>query len=876
MIIIQSTATLVQASGIESFTIQGQAGGPTNANTLVQIGAPESLTHIVTPGGFSNSNEVIQFGGVSQTTDLILESALEITSSGQFVVFFPEFSRSATLFGVLGTSGTAEKFFDRSPFFFTPSETDPNTLRDISEAQQFLLFSSTSIIGEENVRNTPSLTTIISVKGDTFDDFVIQPQNLITNGSFEQDLSAWEVEKGDSSDIAEVRTDQPTGVGFDDSNPVSPIDGTKMLYMRKSITAGVVSVKQIIRPGKLKSGQLRDLSFSIVPDAISTFAQFTFSIAFFSGGVRKHAIQYSLAGIGIPSPLPEEIDLPSSTVSLAGAVEDIFNTFNRNIRSDMSFATFDFDEVQVWLVADRTSSQTDLLIDDISLTVSDPPEHLKFTDNLAHIITTHPTASGFPFTISGSGDINQIDQTGPFFDETSPASGTTLNVPDTQVEFHIKDGGTALDQGSIDIFIDGLQVITAGTTITGTTWPIASKTVLAPNDIEYIFTRGEDFLQQSVVVVSGSMSDFASPPNLTDAFYSFIILGSGSLDATISGAPDADPPVITPTDPTAGQTQVSPNTGVLWTTTDDASGVDSSTVKLFLNGGIRVDGSTVTAGSLERITNTSRGFDDAFTPDTPFTFGSTVTGTIEATDNDGNFTSLSYEFTITPDDTLDITNFFLAENESTLLGSGTELSVCVEDFTHGVSVTGTFLTINNAVPSGLVTAISGTPSSGTGPAKLTFSVLLEPLIDFRENLDVLVHAENNFPGSFPVIKEQLFILRPGYDVVWPNKTEDQEGGPETIFPFITNIEVLTDIKNFAKNFGETSEFFKFTTEQQFFADLGANLISNIKVADLSATLTSLNPFFVYGKTMTLEIEADDLEGNQLRFTHIFTIEPKPT
>jgi len=310
-----------------------------------------------------------------------------------------------------------------------------------------------------------------------------------------------------------------------------------------------------------------------------------------------------------------------------------------------------------------------------------------------------------------------------------PVSGTTFNIPDTQVEFHIKDGGTALDQGSIDIFIDELQVITAGTTITGTTWPIASKTVLAPNNIEYIFTRGEDFLQQSVVVVSGSMADFATPPNLTDASYSFTILGSGSLNATISGAPDADPPVITPTDPISGQTQVSPNTEVLWTTTDNASGVDPSTVKLFLNGGIRVDGGTVTEGTLERVTNTSNGFDDTFTPDTPFTFGSTVTGTIEATDNDGNFTSLTYEFTVTPDDTLDITNFFLAEDESILLISGTELSVCVEDFTHGVSVSRTFLTINSAVPSGLVTVTGGVPSSGTGPAKLTFSVLLEPLID---------------------------------------------------------------------------------------------------------------------------------------------------
>jgi hypothetical protein len=57
--------------------------------------------------------------------------------------------------------------------------------------------------------------------------------------------------------------------------------------------------------------------------------------------------------------------------------------------------------------------------------------------------------------------------------------------------------------------------------------------------------------------------------------------------------------------------------------------------------------------------------------------------------------------------------------------------------------------------------------------------------------------------------------------------------------------------------------------------LGAVIVSNIEVADLPATLTSLNPFFEYGKTMVLEIEADDLVGNKLQLTHTFVIEPKP-
>ena len=57
--------------------------------------------------------------------------------------------------------------------------------------------------------------------------------------------------------------------------------------------------------------------------------------------------------------------------------------------------------------------------------------------------------------------------------------------------------------------------------------------------------------------------------------------------------------------------------------------------------------------------------------------------------------------------------------------------------------------------------------------------------------------------------------------------------------------------------------------------MGATLTSNVKVAEMPATLNTVNTFYEYGKIIVLEIEVDDLEGNQLRFTHTYTIEPKP-
>ncbi|KKL61049.1 hypothetical protein LCGC14_2199200, partial [marine sediment metagenome] len=62
---------------------------------------------------------------------------------------------------------------------------------------------------------------------------------------------------------------------------------------------------------------------------------------------------------------------------------------------------------------------------------------------------------------------------------------------------------------------------------------------------------------------------------------------------------------------------------------------------------------------------------------------------------------------------------------------------------------------------------------------------------------------------------------------------------------------------------------------QHSAGLGASLVSSIQTADFPAYLNSLNTIFEYGKTIVLEIEVADNEGNQLSFIHTFTIEDKP-
>lgn len=881
---IIQTVFVVAATGIEAKTIQSQYGSVSDGTTFIQASGIETSTKQFQSGGINIVDVIKAFGDVSQPTTVINPSFIEESREENIIVFPNTFERGTFILGAIGTSGTVQKFFDRSPFFFTPSELDPNTIRDISEAQQFLIFNQTSISSFDNFRNTIGTTTLITDHGDEVSSSQ-EKTNLITNGSFEQGISGFTISGTLSGDILDSRTDQPSGVGFDDSNPVIPIDGDRMLYVARRTLGSPITLTQVRHFGSklINSSQLGSFSFGIVVDLVDPSRQFQANIIFLSSGEQQVNLRYRISGIGTPAVLPSEVTNSNGLVAktFSALTAGVFNIRTADIRNDLGFSTFTFDEIQTWIIFDASNTDIDFLFDDVKLIVGLSQNQLLKTSSFAHVNTAHPIGidlfglNKIPFTISGTEDIIQVDLSPPFFSELAPASGTSQIPENIDLQFHIKDLSSSLDQGTIFVKVDGLEVVSAGSTVTGTIWPIAFKTVLAPNDIEYIFQRGENFPGGTIVTVSGEFADLAAVSNFAEDTYQFQIIGSGGVFATITGDFDLTPPVITPTDPASSAVEISADTKIEWVMTDDAAGVDPSTVKLLLNGSTKLSNDVAVVGSFSRISNTSNGFNYSYIPDVPFNFGTTITGTIFGTDFVGNTTNLIYEFIITASDSLSIENFFLDLNKSTPLTTGTLMSVDIIDTIFGVASGTTSMTINGVTPSGLLTVTSGVSVSGSGPSRLTFNLPLDPLINFREDLVVFVHAENQISGNFPVIKEQQFILRPGYKVNWPNKTDDAEGGPESVFPKITNIQVLTEIKNFAKNFGEGSAFFRFLTRDQQKANLNATIISNIEVADLSANLNVLNPFFEYGKTMTLEIKADDLEGNPFRLIHIFIIEPKP-
>ena len=800
----------------------------------------------------------------STDQQLIITSNAELVSSKNFL-------------GVLGTSETYEREFDDSPFFYLPSEPDPNTDRDRREVEEFLLFSHAFVNTYEALRANPHEGWVISVKGEKFNEAALADENVIVNHSFETGtLSFWESDFGiDGSITIRPETLNEGGV----PGGIAPADGNFWAYIIGNDNGEATYLQQIVRFSRVFSSRvIKKIGWSSVFDfTTGSERRNQYSLVFYHNENTVYHLRYGFGSQGLPS-LPDAFpDAPANAVRTVSATEDVVNTYLREFLQDTTQAVFDFDRVDVWWITDSTDvNDTNTYVDDFSVTMSIPSDELLSTQAPAWINTNAPVTSGIPFTISGSEDINQIDQTAPFFDETAPASGTRFNPTEGTLSFHVKDQHSTLDTTNIDVWVDDIQIVNASTVQTSATWPSGNKTVIGLRDIRYDFTRVTDYPQQATVVVSGELTDLANPVSnqaITD--YRFTVLGSGSLDATISGSPDGDPPVVILDYPGDLETQVSPDVNISWSLTDNAAGVDPTTVRLLLNGAVKIEDDLATVGAFTRVANSERGFDYVYNPDGAFGFGTTVSATIEADDFVGNSASRDYEFTITPDDTLAITNFFLDQGSSILTNSGTQVSFCLEDFTHGVNVSGSYVLANGVVPSGLLIVPSGLAASGTGPEKITYTFPVAGNIDHHTDYDVLVHGENFFPGPFPVIVEQTFGLRAGYEVDWPNRSTGVGSGAETVFPFITNIQVLAEVLNFGKNFNQAGLFYRFLTENQHNAQLGASLVSNIQVADFPAYLNSLNTIFEYGKTIVLEVEVADNEGNQLSFTHTFTIEDKP-
>jgi hypothetical protein len=240
-----------------------------------------------------------------------------------------------------------------------------------------------------------------------------------------------------------------------------------------------------------------------------------------------------------------------------------------------------------------------------------PPEYINATTNTIVSSVSNARAMVTVFVLKYNESVT--DTTPPYTAGHDPAPNATDIPPDTNIVVHVKDSGTGVDQNTIVMKVDGMEVTPART---GDKY-----------DYLLIYDPLTDFNHEQVVNVTVDAADLNETPNVMDTdAYHFTIR-----------APDTLPPYTAGHDPAPGAMGVPQNTNITVHVKDDGDGVNKSMIVMTVNG------STVTPD----ITGDKNDYTLLYNPLSDFDSGQVVNVTVDASDLASNVMPQdSYSFTI--------------------------------------------------------------------------------------------------------------------------------------------------------------------------------------------------------------------------------------
>ncbi len=255
--------------------------------------------------------------------------------------------------------------------------------------------------------------------------------------------------------------------------------------------------------------------------------------------------------------------------------------------------------------------------------------------------------------------VNTADRQPPSFLGENPANGSTEVALNTNISFRLDDGGSGIAEGDIHVRIQqspadggGWTDVTPSLVIGGT---LASRTVSYDPPV--------DFLYNQFVTVEVKASDIAG--NKMTATFSF------------STATDLNAPQLQNAVPAGGAVNVPIDTDISFELTDDRSGVNPATIHVTVNG-TSVDPALQIGGTPDLTTV-------LYNPPTDFSYGETVTVTVNASDVAGNAMSpVLYTFTILPDAVGAVIDQLSPADRTKLVPVDTDISFRVYDAISGV------------------------------------------------------------------------------------------------------------------------------------------------------------------------------------------------
>jgi len=345
--------------------------------------------------------------------------------------------------------------------------------------------------------------------------------------------------------------------------------------------------------------------------------------------------------------------------------------------------------------------------------------------------------------ISGSDSVCVGDNIAPSLENVFPEAGSHFNKITSNISFDIVDAIGGVDISSVYVTVSGVstvqpegyEIVTAGS-------PVAQASVVGtssrytitynpssdwtPNEIIYVTVTGTDNVPNGPD--DNPFSCYEGDPNAFGYTWSFKNEVTYDLTSSITAVADSSPPYVTNVTPSPWIGGANATQDIEFDILDDHAGVDLSSLNIYINGLLVVQGGV--ESSLVVLTPTTGGYHFSYNNNSGFSYGSRVLVRVVVQDLyaiSPNQLDYSYFYDVIGSDSLVIENFY-PEVGVTLDPDLVDISVDIIDEVYDVDEGGLYLSINGEVCSSTIsdlyglryltttvsglTAISGTTISG--------------------------------------------------------------------------------------------------------------------------------------------------------------------
>ena len=442
------------------------------------------------------------------------------------------------------------------------------------------------------------------------------------------------------------------------------------------------------------------------------------------------------------------------------------------------------------------------------------------------------------------------DSEAPYITNVSPGMFTRGNDASTSITFDVVDAVTGVDISSLDISVNGTNVVLLGVAQTS---EVTLYAVL--NGYHFVYSKVAGFGYGSNVNVSVSVSDsYVLSTNSAVISYFFSTVEDTTL--LVSGfSPEANASYLAATKEIG--VSVYDNSFGLSDAYYVVNGTAASGSREDILGhsylSTTVSGvSTISGTSSSGTLLTNAGVSGVNIVGQSFTGGTVLSGCITS----GTLLVLPVPFDeITP------ATIASGEVEFGSLVSGTLVGTLVSGvnwdgnytngYVYGVTISGAEL---------VSTAVSGVTTSGVVGYELSYHPPND--FDYGTVVNVTVHATNRNSAA-RVVKDEVYQLYHGFRVL-ENKYETTHEQQVLVSARAVNTERL---KNYL------SDIYSFSTYKQPVSDIYASIVPKVVQDDVTAQIGVIAPTHSYGETISVEIYIEDKAGNSLGpYTFQYTIE----